>query len=113
MTDLTGWLDARRPPPPPSLRAALDDALADGDPGQGPVSHRLAAAGLAGLEGVVRGPGSRAAALPLLAADALLTYACEAAIEEEARGDNDAVARLAERLGHGAFERVLQRGTDS
>ncbi|MFQ5747550.1 MAG: hypothetical protein ACE5HF_10085 [Gemmatimonadota bacterium] len=54
----------------------------------------LGDAALAALDGVVEGPGSREGALRLLAADAILTYAFEAAAD---LGED--VLDLADRLG--------------
>ena len=53
----------------------------------------LALAAIAGLEEVARGPGRRIEALRLLAADAALTYAFEAAAEA------GTASTLAERIG--------------
>lgn len=71
------WLDARTPPPPPELRARLADALRPAETLPG----ALADGALACLEAALARGGDRAAALDLLAADALLTYALEAAAE--------------------------------
>lgn len=87
VTAVTEWLDRRRPAPPEALRRRIDDAVGSaaepaGDtravPGHAAV---LAAAALDRLDRVIEAPSGRAAALDLLAADALLTYACEAAAE--------------------------------
>lgn len=83
MTDLTDWIERRSPAVPAPMRAALADAL-EVEPGTGsgdPLPDRLAVAGLDALERVLAGPGDRSAAATLLAADALLTFACEAAAE--------------------------------
>lgn len=80
MSDPTAWLDQRDPPAPATLRRVMDELLA-GTPPSDPLPDRLAAAGLAALEEVVRQPSRRSTASTLLAADALLTYACEAAAE--------------------------------
>ena len=81
------WLEGRRPAPPPALAERLRDALADvAGAADESVAERCLAAGerlLAGL--LARGCGSRDAALDLLAADALVTYAFEAASAEPAR----------------------------
>ncbi len=86
MSDLARWLDGRRPEAPPSLRQAVREAIERGDPGAGPLPERLAEAALHALGRVVAEPSTRTQALELLAADALLTYACEAALEEAAQG---------------------------
>jgi hypothetical protein len=123
-TDLDRWLDDRRPAPPPSLRRALESAVtrwaseADASVAEpahgaaaglaaGRVAERLADAGLAVLGRIAAEPSTRGAALDLLAADALLTYACEAAAEAEAHGDAGAVARLTDRLAPGRFDALL------
>ena len=77
--DAVRWLDAR-PPAPPLVRSVMDEMLEDGDP-SAPVPDRLANAALRALRRVVREPSQRSGANTLLAADALLTYACEAAAE--------------------------------
>ena len=78
MTTLRDWLDARHPDVPEALRGwlAVDDELP-------PSADGLTGAGLASLDRArVGGRLDRAAAFHLLAADAFLTYACEAAAEE-------------------------------
>jgi hypothetical protein len=85
------WLAARTPRPPDALRARLESQLGDAlgdDVREAPsrflaAGERLVAALLAG------GSTTRGSALDLLAADALVTYAFEAA--------SDAPADLAER----------------
>ncbi len=79
MSAAPDWLRARRPAPPSGLRPWLSVAGPDGRS----VRATLTAAGLQELD-VARarlGP-VRESALHLLAADALITYACEAALEE-------------------------------
>lgn len=75
------WLDGRPEPAPPSVRTEIDRLMADTDPAEA-LHDRFAAAALWGLEAVLAGPSDRRSAIPLLAADALLTYACEAAAKE-------------------------------
>ena len=78
MTALGTWIDARRPAVPNGLKEwlAVDDDLL------------LSVAGLAELGIVALGRAEvsrrldRYAAFQLLAADAFLTYACEAAVDE-------------------------------
>ena len=82
------WLDARRPAPPPALAARLREALLAPGAGGGGVAERCLDAGerlLAGL--LARDCAHRSAALDLLAADALVTYAFEAASEAPERMD--------------------------
>lgn len=119
MTDLSGWLDTRRPPPPASLRRAVDAAMAQwlaepagrADAGAGALVDRLAGAGLAALRRIAAAPSTRSRAIELLAADALITYACEAAVEAEAQGEAGAVERLAHLLGPDRFAQLLQPDT--
>ena len=78
------WLATRTPPAPDELRAWLKipDDEADFDGGVASVPGCLVAGGLAHLDEAVAGPGrDREAAYQLLAADALITYGCEAASE--------------------------------
>ncbi|MDE0475034.1 MAG: hypothetical protein OXI50_10770 [Gammaproteobacteria bacterium] len=78
MTALRDWLDARRPVPPDGLKEWLAVE------GEVPVSVAgLADLGIAALDRAeVARQLDRHAAFQLLAADALLTYACEAAVDE-------------------------------
>ena len=79
MTDSRGWLDARRPPPPTDLRARFN--AAPGFDASGLVDQ-LSAEALERLDRARAATGRvRESALHLLVADALLTYACEAALE--------------------------------
>jgi hypothetical protein len=72
------WLAAREPVPPPGLVARLRAS----DEPPGPLAQRLARAALARLDLALARPGRvRESAFRLLEADALLTYACEAALE--------------------------------
>lgn len=104
---LAQWLDLRQPVPPTALRARIDTALGSdlyGDSAD--PSETLLAAG----ERLVRhllaeDATSRDSALDLLAADALVTYAFEAASERPvglAQRAAAAMARIAT-LG-GAFD---------
>lgn len=95
------WLDAREKAPPPELReriaAALAEVTAETVPGA------LAEAALACLRDTIAAPEERASALDLLAADALLTYALEAAAELGA----EMVRRVAEEYGTGTLAGLL------
>ena len=94
---LAAWLDARRPIPPAALRARIDaalgpDLLADA----GDAAETLLTAG----ERLVRSllvddATSRDSAIDLLAADALVTYAFEAASERPADLSSRAAAAMA------------------
>ncbi len=78
------WLATRTTPAPDELKAWLripDDGT-DLHGGVGSVPGSLVAAGLAHLDEALARPGrDREAAYQLLAADALITYGCEAAAE--------------------------------
>ncbi|HKJ02363.1 MAG TPA: hypothetical protein VJ997_07910 [Longimicrobiales bacterium] len=72
------FLAARTPSPPPPLAAWLEAVPL----GSGPVVDELLQAGLSELDRARSTSGRvRTSAFHLLAADALLTYACEAALE--------------------------------
>ena len=76
MTSPADWIAGRRPPPPMPLDAWV--------PKGGAGSVAFTAAGLAALERAEAEPGRvRGSAFHLLAADALITYACEAALDED------------------------------
>lgn len=78
MTDLADWLAARRPPAPPPLSSWL---LREGR-GREASAADLMEAGVQALERARPGR-TRASAFELLGADALITHACEAALDEE------------------------------
>ncbi len=73
------WLEQREPRAPEPLFARMAAALSRRTETDVPAA--LAGAALACLRAAVEGGRDRAAAWDLLAADALLTYACEAAAE--------------------------------
>jgi hypothetical protein len=84
----------------------MDDAL-EGSESGAPIHEGLAAAGLRALERAVTGAGDRSSAPVLLAADALLTYACEAAAEAGA----SELDSLIDTLDFSRFSRLLgERG---
>lgn len=122
MNEVGEWLDGRRPAMPAELRRAVDAALdraADDEPERvldgpagaaaggesvgGYVADRLAGAALATLSRVARASPERGTAAELLAADALLTYACEAAAE----AGPEALDRLTARLDYPRFAALL------
>jgi hypothetical protein len=77
------WLDRRVPAPPVELRRAVLAALESDDDGE-PLGPSLAKAGRARLAAALARPGRvRASAFEMLAADALITYACEAALSSD------------------------------
>ena len=97
MSSLCAWLDSRRPRPPEELERAL---LEGGDASEGSgsdVLETLTRRARVRLERALARPGRvRESAFELLAADALVTYACEAAVEAP-----DAEAALVRLLGVG------------
>ena len=79
------WLDARRPDPPAELRARIDAALGPARDDDGDVAEACLAAGERLVRELLRDNAtSRDSALDLLAADALVTYAFEAASQRPA-----------------------------
>ena len=82
MTELAGWLASRQPPVPPAFATRLDvPSGTEAAPGS---LTRLGAAALALTDPAAR--LDREAAFQLLAADAYVTYACEAAADEDDPG---------------------------
>jgi hypothetical protein len=83
---LSAWLDARRPIPPAALRARIDAALgSDLHADVADTAETLLAAGERLMRALlVDDATSRGSATDLLAADALVTYAFEAASERPA-----------------------------
>ncbi|MBV6522707.1 MAG: hypothetical protein MNPFHGCM_02855 [Gemmatimonadaceae bacterium] len=78
------WLATREPRPPAALTARIDAVLGDVNMGAQIPEVLVEAAGVA-LEALLSRPQrERAVALDLLAADALATYAFEAASEDPA-----------------------------
>ncbi|MBM4182630.1 MAG: hypothetical protein FJ207_00225 [Gemmatimonadetes bacterium] len=79
MTSLAAWMEARRPPPPADLAERVHIAGVDVAP-----HVALADEGRARLAAARARPGRvRESAFRLLEADALFTYACEAALETD------------------------------
>lgn len=78
------WTRRLRPPVPPevaSLLARAGDGSAEAAAPSAPSTEALAEAAGAALDHALSGDGSRNAAWHLLAADALLTLACETALD--------------------------------
>jgi hypothetical protein len=82
--NIAEWLDERRPVPPPALRVRIDGAL--GESLYADASDAVEACLRAGellAESLLRNNATtRESALDLLAADALVTYAFEAASDD-------------------------------
>ncbi len=93
------WLQPRIVALPPELAAAVSAAVARVASREGPVPDTLAETALDELDAVVARRQDRAAALRLLAADALLTYAFEASVDPELGGTTALASRLAEEVG--------------
>jgi len=101
---LTDWLAGRQPARPPALAERMDAAIAavpEGRLGGAPtLAHALGAVGLDLLEDVTRRePQAAGLALDLLAADAFVTYAFEAAAEQ---------GEPIESLAHGLIAEVVR-----
>ncbi len=84
------WLEARSPSPPEGLKIRMAREL-EGDARRGDAGDTsVAALGTAAVAALTRalsvGGTDREVAMDLLAADGLLTYACEAALEGEDPG---------------------------
>lgn len=94
MTAAGEWLAAHAGGAPPELLDAMLGALPRSG---GAVPEELAAAALGLLRTVLGGSGGREDALPLLAADALLTHAFHA----QAEFAPERLAEFADRLGAG------------
>ncbi len=90
MHDVERWLAERRPAPP----SFVAEAVARRAGSRGSVSERLADGALDALAAALDRPEDRDGAWDLLAADALVTYACAAAMDE----GPDVLERLAARL---------------
>ena len=93
MSPAERWLRERLAGAPPALLDAMVAALPPG--GGDSVPEALASASVALYETVLGGTGGREDALPLLAADALMTHALEACAEL----DPDGIAAFARRWG--------------
>ncbi len=90
------WLDGRLETVPPELAAAVRGLVAEVSLEDG---RSMADAALVGLARVVSQEEERAGALELLAADALLTYAFEAAADPRLGGSAESASQLADRVG--------------
>jgi hypothetical protein len=102
MSDVGAWLASRRPRPPEELAVRPPDAGgsdAGGEEGDAVLVRRLTRAGRLERDRALRRPGRvRESAFHLLTADALFTYACEAALEDE---DPEVALRLVLEVGAG------------
>ena len=104
MSDVDSWLSARRPASPFELAATLREKVSSVEEQGMTMADTLSATARACLQQAQsRSRRTREAAFHLLTADALVTYACEAALES---ADSDATldATLMEilRVGEGS-----------
>ena len=84
MSELDAWLAARRPASPFELAATLREKLSGVDERGEVMADTLSDTARACLQQAQSRDGRvREAAFHLLAADALVTYACEAALESD------------------------------
>ena len=90
------WLEGRLTEVPAELAVAIRELLGDTSPD---TAEDLAVAAVRGLERLGVEAEDRASALALLAADALLTYAFEAAADPELGGSAASAVMLAEAYG--------------
>ena len=108
--EMVAWLDRRAEPAPASLRPRLADAVRAAADVSGSslveLSSRAGEQLLARL--LVGGCARRSAAPDLLAADALVTYAFEAAAEDESQG-----ARAIGASAEDAMIRIAALGTEA
>ncbi|HSA56727.1 MAG TPA: hypothetical protein VLE53_13540 [Gemmatimonadaceae bacterium] len=80
------WLSARVPAQPPALSRRIGELVGPFEAHPGDRADQCLAAAAAGLQRLLDEPeSSRAGALDLLAVDALVTYAFEAASEDPGR----------------------------
>ena len=96
MSDAAAWLRGRLPAAPPALLEQMAAALPRR---QTSTAAALIDGALTLYRGVAAGSGGREDALPLLAADALLTHAFEAQAEEDPEGLLELAARCEAALG--------------
>ncbi|WP_419949408.1 hypothetical protein [Candidatus Palauibacter sp.] len=93
---LATWLETRLREAPPELaeaiRSRVAEVLDDGEEG-------LVYVALEALEAAASGGGSRGSAIDLLAADAILTYALEAAADPALGGSAARALHLSRRIG--------------
>ncbi len=99
MSEAEAWLRGRLAGAPPTLLEVMVDAL--GDDAEASVPDALAAGALRLYESLLGGAEARDDALPLLAADSLMTHALEAQAEADPAGVPALVRRFgaAGRLG--------------
>lgn len=92
MSQASRWLRERLPGAPPGLLDAMCSAVGE-DADNAPLADALARGAVSLYAGVLAGTGGREDALPLLAADALMTHALQAQAEADLAGLADFAAR--------------------
>lgn len=102
MSDALQWLTPRMSSAPDQLKQRMIAAI-EGVAPQNTIQDQLAEAALSCLKQALANGLRRESALQLLAADALLTHASEAAME----AGNDAIAEFASRWDASRFESLL------
>jgi hypothetical protein len=105
MSDARRWLLQRLDGAPGPLRQRMLEELAASDDAD--VAAALAGAAARCLEQALKAPAERASALDLLAADALLTHACEAAAD----AGPEALAAFTQAWSPRRFEALLPSRT--
>jgi hypothetical protein len=100
MITVADWLDRREPPPPERLLSRIHESLGDGV--EAP-AHEAAARTVAAAERLLarllsEECATRATAVDLLTADALVTYAFEAAAEHQGGSMDDMAASAMQRI---------------
>ena len=103
MNAATDWLTQRIADAPASLREKMLTAVAEVD--EATVYDALASAAAKCMKRALADPSDRARAFDLLAADALLTHACEAAAESGA----DTLREFTSKWNPDRFETLLPR----
>ena len=93
---LKSWVDSRTPEPPPALLRRMRPVIDRADGGVSAPTDRAALDAALDLAGEILrdASGARGGAITLLAADALVTYAFEAAAEHPDRIDALAVEAM-------------------
>ena len=107
MSEAARWLETRIADAPAPLRARMLNALVATDTDDD-VATQLAQAAMTCLSASLHNTNERACAHDLLAADALLTHACEAAAEQ----GSDALIRFAESWDASRFDALLGAATE-
>ncbi|MGQ0814467.1 MAG: hypothetical protein ACT4O1_08365 [Gemmatimonadota bacterium] len=102
MTDALSWLKKRIDGAPTQLRERMLASVTD-VPDNHDLHDRLAEAAMVCLQRAMRGQARRDTALELLAADALLTHAAEAAAE----AGSETLAAFASNWNAARFEHLL------